>query len=391
MKRSLCMKWALLLIAVCLGGPVLADAGDDLMQSIYKNNVQGVKTALGKGIDVNKTSDKGGNTPLMAASYKGSVAIMNLLIEKGAKIDDSSGYMGQTSLMCAAESGNIEAVKLLLDKGAKIKRTSIDGKTVLMFAAMGGNPAMVKFLAEKGLDVNARDKSGWTPLMHAAEKNKPETVKALISLKADLNARSTGSFSVSSREYSASFFAGDTALSIARAAGRLQVASILDAAGARSYAEQIFKGNEMYKQLGSYKVEMNAASKGEFKDIISTIKQALPNDAQKEQKAKAYDRLEFKDGGWFVAAITYEKNPGKNWISISLKDAKSKNLINKIYSYAQTARSGNTIVRYREVLLVESLEPVTKKAIGADRSPATFTTTLFKTNSKSLRFYTDEK
>jgi|GEM_PF-1219071 len=391
MSRTMLSKAVLVAIMCGLGGVLFADAGDDLMQSIYKNNIKGVQSALNKGLDVNKISDKGGNTPIMAASYKGNVAIMNLLIEKGAKIDEPSDFYKQTPLMSAAESGNIEAVKLLLDKGANIRNTSIENKTVLMFAAMGGNPGTVRFIAEKGINVNAQDKGGWTALMHAAENNKTEAVKELISLKADLNLRSSSTFSRSCKEYSANFYPGYTALSIARVTGRKQVAEILEKAGARSYIEELFNGSDLYKKLGLNKVEIEPASKDEFKKTIGILKQATPNDSQKEQKIKAFDRLSFTDKAWFMIKITYEKKPEKNSFNIAIQDARGANMIKNGYNYTGTARRGNTIIRYMEVYLLETNKPITGKGISAEQSPVTLSVTLFKTNTKNLRLYTDEK
>jgi len=391
MLRPLLVKLCSIALITCFSGPLFADAGDDLMQSIYKNNLQGVQSVLDKGIDPNKTSDKVGNTPLMAASHKGNVAIMKLLIEKGAKIEDASGYMGQTPLMNAAESGNLEAARLLLEKGAKMKARSFDGKTAIMFAATGGNPAMVKFFADKGLDVNDRDKSGWTALMLAAEANRPEAVKSLISLKADLNITSTAKFSRSTREYSADFYPGDTALTIARVAGRTQVAKILEAAGARSYSEEIFKRDELYKKLGLYKVEMGPVSKGDFREITDNLKKGFVNDPQKDRKVKAIDALSYSDGSWFAVKITYGKKPPAKSFIISIQDAKGKNILKTIDSYVVTFRSGSTIVKYVEVVLLQTVEPVTKKQINGDRSPVTLTTTLFGTSKKNLRIYTEGK
>jgi ankyrin repeat protein len=391
MVRPLTIKICSIAVITCFSVPLFADAGEDLMQAIYKNNLQGVKSALDKGVDPNTASDKVGNTPLMAASYKGNIAIMKLLIEKGGKIEDTSGYMSQTPLMNAAESGNLEAVRLLLEKGAKIKTRSFDGKTVLMFAATGGNPAMVKFFADKGLDINDRDKSGWTALMLAAEANRPEAVNSLISLKADLNITSTAKFSRSTREYSADFYPGDTALTIARVTGRTQVAKILEAAGARSYSEELFNRKELYQKLGSYSVEMKAVSKGDFREITDNLKKGFVTDPQKDRKIKAIDALSYSDGSWFAVKITYGKKPPAKSFIMSIQDAKGKNILKTMDSYVVTLRSGSTIVKYIEVVLLQTVEPVTKKQISGNRSPVTLTATLFGTSKKNLRIYTEGK
>ena len=116
---------------------------EKLIESAQNGNLEGAKTAISKGADVN------------------------------AKIK-SEDYKGYTPLHLAAKNGHLEVVKLLIDKGAVVNAKDDDGKTPLHYASTA---EVANLLFEKGADVYTKDNDGGTPLHYASSA---EVAKLLI-------------------------------------------------------------------------------------------------------------------------------------------------------------------------------------------------------------------
>ncbi len=93
-----------------------ADNNMDLMEAIYRGNLESVKSLLDKGADVNAKMD-GGVTPLMVASVNGNLDVVNLLLDRGADINAKTDK-GNSALDFAGYKGSPEVVKLLKSRGA---------------------------------------------------------------------------------------------------------------------------------------------------------------------------------------------------------------------------------------------------------------------------------
>jgi ankyrin repeat protein len=98
--------------------------------------------------------------------------------------------------------------------GAEVNRPKDHGYVALHRVQ---DAATAKVLIEAGADVQAKDHRGWTPLMWAAYYGKPDVVRLLIAHHASVNDTASG----------------QTALGIATAGSRQDIARILREAGAR--------------------------------------------------------------------------------------------------------------------------------------------------------------
>lgn len=380
----------ILSIAVISGmqSALYADINDELIDGIYKNNIKIVKTALEKGADPNKASNKIGEPAIYISAYKGNVEIIKLLLEKGAKANAVTDFYRNTTLMGAADGGHLQAFKFFLEKGVDINSKTTDNKTALIFAANSGNPELVKFIAERGVNINSQDKGGWSALMHAASLGKADTVKMLIALKANLNLKGTTKFSRSGKNFSGSFYPGYSAVDISRAANHMDVARILENSGGVSFFDEKFDKGDLKKKLGYFDIEISKANKKAFDEAVKTLKSIIKkDDPEKENKIQKIDNLQYADGQWYIIRLSYEILPPASSFNVAIKDSKGKNILSNIYSYLQTSKRGNILVGYKDNIIMKTTEPIIKNIISKDRSPVTISLKLFKTNEKLMRIY----
>lgn len=90
---------------------IYADTTDDLITACMQGDIDGVKTALNAGADVNKANASGATAISVAYFWP---EITKLLIEKGA--DVNGGMM--PALVSASSCHSVDVVKMLLDAGA---------------------------------------------------------------------------------------------------------------------------------------------------------------------------------------------------------------------------------------------------------------------------------
>lgn len=157
-----------------------------LMTAVEKQDAAGVGALIRGGADVNEL-DAGGNAPLVIAAYKGYTEIVRLLLAAGADVAAVDPDMRATALHAAAYAGRAAAARLLIQAGIDIDRQG--------------------------------PKNGYTALHDAVWQNHVETAKVLVDAGADLQLRS---------------HAGETALELARAKKRREIAALIEAAPARA-------------------------------------------------------------------------------------------------------------------------------------------------------------
>jgi serine/threonine-protein phosphatase 6 regulatory ankyrin repeat subunit A/serine/threonine-protein phosphatase 6 regulatory ankyrin repeat subunit B len=167
-----------------------------LLEAAERNKLDGVKSQLAAGADVN-TRSRSGNTALMLAieySY-GRLDVATFLIDNGADLNAVDND-GNTALMNAISRNNNEAVVALLAHKAAVHFRNKEGRTALHIAAaevhqrdvealLAIKPAVMASSAGVdlvGVDVNSRDNSGRTPLMLAADHDSlvPDDVMELL-------------------------------------------------------------------------------------------------------------------------------------------------------------------------------------------------------------------
>ena len=154
---SLC---AVLLLTGC-------DGNTPLMKKVLHEDVEGTKTVLAQGVDINARNNYGW-TALMHAARLGNSELTRILLEHGADIN-AQNEDGWTALMRAALKGDVATVKVLLDHGADVNIFADKSDTgALFWAAQRGHAEVVKVLLAAGADYTHVNSSGWTPMMAAS-------------------------------------------------------------------------------------------------------------------------------------------------------------------------------------------------------------------------------
>lgn len=216
---------------------------------------------------INATSGDPARTPLGRAAEKGQLRVAEYLLSNGADVNFTS--QGWTPLCFAAQNGHKKMVELLVARGANVEARAVS-KTALHIAVSRNFPAVVESLLAAKADPNSRDNGDNTPLMAAVLQGSVPMAKALLARAADVNlvnkAPSSRNFPGASTVNAAtdrpnygsalhlavgrgnlamtqllltnradvarrSIF-GETALHVAAASGRTDVAALLIAAGA---------------------------------------------------------------------------------------------------------------------------------------------------------------
>lgn len=131
-----------------------------------------------------KTPNNAGGTPLGSASQLGHFAIIKLLLQAGANVNQYNKNSGRTSLHWAALKNNEIILQLLLDFGADINQADHYGVTALHHAALQDNNNAIIFLLNNRARINQVDNLGNTPLFKAGE-----SIGLFINAKADVNHR----------------------------------------------------------------------------------------------------------------------------------------------------------------------------------------------------------
>ncbi|MFN8453737.1 MAG: ankyrin repeat domain-containing protein [Anaerolineae bacterium] len=133
-----------------------------------------VKALLQAGADVNIRDNRLDN-PFLYAGAEGLLDILRLTIEAGADPTLTNRF-GGVALIPASERGHVETVRELLTR-TKINVNHVNnlGWTALLEAIIlsDGGPRhqqIIKLLIEHGADVNLPDKDGVTPLQHARQR-----------------------------------------------------------------------------------------------------------------------------------------------------------------------------------------------------------------------------
>lgn len=105
-----------------------------LMQALYNDDMEAVRTELANGANVNQPYNASGWTPFMWA---------------------------------CKEFYETDPIKLFLEAGGDVSSRNKDGETPFMIAAKRrSSPATLKLLLDSGSDINTQDNEGFTPFMN---------------------------------------------------------------------------------------------------------------------------------------------------------------------------------------------------------------------------------
>jgi ankyrin repeat protein len=118
------------------------------------------------------------------AAVRNDIEMLKIALAGGASARNVTSRYDGTALIAAAHRGHVEAVKVLIEANAPLNHVNNLGWTALMEAIVLGNgganhTAIVKALVEAGADVNIPDRQGVTPLQHARRRGYVEMARIL--------------------------------------------------------------------------------------------------------------------------------------------------------------------------------------------------------------------
>lgn len=118
------------------------------------------------------------------AAARNDIEMLKLALEGGASAKNITSRYDGTALIAAAHLGYTEAVKILIDAKAPLNHVNNIGLTALLEAIVLGNgdanhTATVRALVEAGADPNIADRQGNTPLQLARRRGYVEMARIL--------------------------------------------------------------------------------------------------------------------------------------------------------------------------------------------------------------------
>ncbi len=214
--------WALSVTLLMVAGAAAADEDVRLVNAAKDQDLQQVRTLLGRRPNVNVRAEDGSTallwaahwndlqtatllvragadanaandfrmTPLSQACTNGSTEFVDLLLKAGANPNTPIGT-GETPLMTCAKSGSVEGVRMLLVRGADVNaKEPNQNQTALMWAAAQKHPKVLQTLIEASADLQAHTKLGFTALHFAARTGDMESTRTLLDAGVDVNIKS---------------------------------------------------------------------------------------------------------------------------------------------------------------------------------------------------------
>lgn len=151
--------WLFALLMMFFSTSSLFSRGQDLLDKVMSNDLEGVKELVSAGADLNIKDDMMDFTPLILSVYSGNKEMAEFLLSKGADINLPEERTGYTPLMHALDNNNAEMARFLIDKGTDIKIKANDGTTALILAC-GVSPDIAKYLLLRGADIHALTDKG---------------------------------------------------------------------------------------------------------------------------------------------------------------------------------------------------------------------------------------
>ena len=193
-----------------------------LHDAAREGDLDAIAALLAEGLPLD-ARDAAGRTPVMAATVARETASVRVLLEAGADPDIQDDRLDSVFLYAGAE-GLLDILRLANEAGADPTITNRFGGTALIPACERGHVAVVRYLLEASdVDVNHVNRLGWTGLLEAIILSDggpahQAIVALLIEHGADVNLADGD---------------GVTPLAHARSRGFDEIASQLEAAGAR--------------------------------------------------------------------------------------------------------------------------------------------------------------
>jgi ankyrin repeat protein len=154
-----------------------------LIVAAYMRHAEAVRALLKLGANANAMDvDKYDIVTISAVAN--DLPTLRAALDGGASAKNITSRYDGTALIAAAHLGHVEAVKLLIAAKAPLNHVNNLGWTALMETVVLGNgdgnhTATVRALVEAGCDVNLADRQGTTPLQHARRRGYVEMARIL--------------------------------------------------------------------------------------------------------------------------------------------------------------------------------------------------------------------
>ena len=151
--------------------------------AIFAHQAAAARALLKAGADANALDAQRYDIVTIAA-VANDLPTLKAALDGGASAKNITSRYDGTALIASAHLGHVEAVKLLIAAKAPLNHVNNLGWTALMEAVVLGNgganhTATVKALVEAGCDVNIPDRQGTTPLQHARRRGYVEMARIL--------------------------------------------------------------------------------------------------------------------------------------------------------------------------------------------------------------------
>lgn len=192
-----------------------------LISAAGQGDVEQVRQLLAQGASVH-AADAGGVTALIAAAYGNHTEVARLLIDAGADVNRQDNTQ-QSAYLISTSDGFLDLLRMTLAAGGDVhSRDSYNG-TGLIRAADRGHVEIIVELLKTDIAIDHINRLGWTALLEAiilgdGGPRHTEVVRLLVEAGADVNLADSN---------------GVTPLQNARSRGHVEMASILENAGAR--------------------------------------------------------------------------------------------------------------------------------------------------------------
>lgn len=153
-----------------------------LIEATERNDIETARRLIAAGTSVNAQDEKRDSAFLLAGA-QGRLEILQLTLKAGADLKSTNRY-GGTALIPACHHGHVETVRELLKTAIDVNHVNRLGWTALLETVIlgDGGPAYIeitRLLLAHRADVNIPDNQGVTPLSHARQRDQREIASIL--------------------------------------------------------------------------------------------------------------------------------------------------------------------------------------------------------------------
>jgi uncharacterized protein len=186
MKTPKMLRLVLSLLVLLWSGAVTAQTltADEraLIEATRRNDVETARRLIAAGTNVNAQDENRDSTFLLAGA-EGRLEILKLTLQAGADLRSTNRY-GGTALIPACHHGHVETVRELLKTAIDVNHVNRLGWTALLEVVILGNGSptyieITRLLLAHGANVNLPDNQGVTPLRHALQRGQREIASIL--------------------------------------------------------------------------------------------------------------------------------------------------------------------------------------------------------------------